>query len=158
MMMADNSFEDGVGKLSCVLFSGKEEDFTYFQEQFEARMYCLKMLDVMERRVTEKEMEQKLREGTNQEGRNKAKEKAESMMKDKRRMIWCELVQALDKTNVLYLRSYKGDGPKASEVLQAKYKSYERPRLQQLIEKLTSLRKLPSENITEYICRAEACQ
>ena len=47
------------------------------------------------------------------------------MMKDKKRMIWCELVQALDKTNVLYLMSYKGDGPNAWEVLQAKYKSYE---------------------------------
>ena len=58
----------------------------------------------------------------------------------------------------MYLRSHKGDGPKAWEVLQAKYKSYERPRLQQLVEKLTSLRKLPSENITEFICRAEACQ
>ena len=112
MMMADSLFEDGVGKLSRVLFSGKEEYFAYFQEQFEARMYRLKLLDVMERRVTEKEIEQKLREGTNQEGRNKAK-KAESVMKDKKRMIWCELVQTLDKTNVLYLRSYKGDGPKA---------------------------------------------
>ena len=68
-------------------------------------------------------------------------------------MIWCELVQALDKTNVLYLRAYKGDGPKAWEVLQAKYKSYERQRLQQLIEK-----HITSEHITEYICCAEACQ
>ena len=75
------------------------------------------------------------------------------MMKDKRRMILRELVQALDKTNVLYLRAYEADGPKAWEVLQAKYKSYMRPRLQQLIEKL---RKLPSENITEYIlCTAQ---
>ena len=86
-MMAEILFEDGVGKFSRVLLSGKEEDFPYFQEQFEARMYCLKLFDVMERQVTEKELEQKLREGTNQEGRNKAKEKAENMMKDTR-MIW----------------------------------------------------------------------
>ena len=79
--------------------------FSYFQEPFEARMYRLKLLDLMERRVTEKELEQKLREGTNQEGRNKAKQKAESMMKSKRRMIWFVLVQALDKTNVLYFRA-----------------------------------------------------
>ena len=58
MIMADNLFEDGVGKLSRGLFSGEEEDFAYFQAQFEARMYCLKLLDVMERRVTEKEIEQ----------------------------------------------------------------------------------------------------
>ena len=92
MMMADNLFEHGVGKLSRVLFSGKEEDFAYLQEQFEARMYCFKLLDVMERRVTEKKIEQKLREGTNQEGSNKAKEKAESMMKDKKKrsgVSWC---------------------------------------------------------------------
>ena len=80
--MSGSLFEDGVGKFSRVLFSGEEEDFAYFQEQFEARMYCLKLLDIMERRVTEKELEQKLREETNQEGRNKAKKKAESMMKE----------------------------------------------------------------------------
>ena len=84
MMMAKCLFEDVVGKFSRVLFSGKEEDFAYFQEQFDARMYCLKLLDVKECRLTEKEIEQKLREGTNQEGCNKAKEKqAGNMMKDK---------------------------------------------------------------------------
>ena len=97
MMMANCLFEDVVGKFSRVLFSGKEEGFAYFQERFDARMYCLKMLDVKERRLTEKEIEQKLRKGTNQEGCNKAKEKqTENMMKVKKRMIWCELVQALD--------------------------------------------------------------
>ena len=56
MMMADSLFEDGVEKLSRVLFSGKEEDFAYLTEQFQARIICLKWLDVMERRVTEKEI------------------------------------------------------------------------------------------------------
>ena len=66
MMMADSLFEDGVGKFSRVLFSGKDKDSAYFQERFDARMYCLKLLDVMERRVTANKIEQKLREGTNQ--------------------------------------------------------------------------------------------
>ena len=56
MMMADSLFEDGVEKLSHVLFSGKEEDFAYLTEQFQARINYLKWLDVMERRVTEKEI------------------------------------------------------------------------------------------------------
>ena len=61
-MMAESLFEDGVGKFSRVLSSGKDEDFAYFQEPFEALMYCLKLLDVLECRVTEKELKQKLKE------------------------------------------------------------------------------------------------
>ena len=77
-------------------------------------------------------------------------------MKDKRKMI--EFRQVYDKTDVLHLKGLQrrrtnGLGGTTSEV-----KCYERTRLHQLIEKLTSLPKLPSENITEYKGRAEACQ
>ena len=70
-MMAESLYKDGVGKLGRVLFSGKKEDFAYFQERFEPRMFCLTLLDVRER----SELEQKLGEGTNQEGRKKKRRK-----------------------------------------------------------------------------------
>ena len=38
------------------------------------------------------------------------------MMKDKKKMIWCELVQALDKTNVLQRRRTERLGGTTSKV------------------------------------------
>ena len=53
--------------------------------------------------------------------------------------IWYELVSALDKQSVLYLRPYEGDGPQAWDVLTKRFRSFERPRLQKLVSELTSL-------------------
>ena len=49
------------------------------------------------------------------------------------------------------MRSHKGDGSAAWKALCDHFKSFERPRLQQLIEKLTSLRKDQKETIADYI-------
>ncbi len=38
-------------KMEKLVFSGKEEDFTFFQEQFEAHMYVLKRTDILLDRV-----------------------------------------------------------------------------------------------------------
>ena len=142
------------GKRRHVVFSGKE-DFFNFQEQFEARMYKMKLLEVLESSVTVRDIEQKL-EGGSHEAKAKAKERAENVMEDRKRMIWCEMVQALNKKNGLYLRPYK-DGPRAWKVLCGLYRSSERPRLQCLI-KLTSLREEYSETVGEYVARAEEYQ
>ena len=58
----------------------------------------------------------------------------------------------------MFVRSYKGDGPAAWKALCDRFGSFERPRLQQLIEKLTSLRKDQNETIVDYITRAEDLQ
>ena len=67
-------------------------------------------------------------------------------------------MQCLDAKSLLFLRSQKGDGPSAWEKLCERFRSFERPRLQYLIEKLTSLRKEPSETVVDYITRAEDLQ
>ena len=59
---------------------------------------------------------------------------------------------------MLFLRSQKGDGPAAWGKLCERFRSYERPRLQHLIKKLTSHRKESSETVIEYITRAEDLQ
>ena len=113
-------------------------------------------MGVLEGSVTVRDIEQKLEEGGSHEATTKAKERAENIMEDWKRMIWCEMVPTLE--NVLYLRPYKGDSPRAWKVLCEKYRSFQWPRLQCLIEKLTSLRKENSETVGEYVTRAEEYQ
>ena len=64
----------------------------------------------------------------------------------------------LDKKSVLFLRPYKGKGSKAWEVLCKRFKSAERPRLQQFISDLTSIRMKANESVVDYITRAEELQ
>ena len=59
---------------------------------------------------------------------------------------WYELVSALDKQSVLYLRPYK-DGAQAWDVLTKRFRSFERPRLQKLVSELTSLVKRADERV-----------
>ena len=72
--------------------------------------------------------------------------------------MWYELVQALDKTSVLFLRPHKGDGTRAWDVLCKRFKSFERPQLHKLIAQLTSLKKTSSESIVDYLTRADDMQ
>ena len=73
-----------------------------FCEQFEARMYLLRLFGVLTKSI---------RSGANWYN------------------AWIK--------SLLFVRSYKGDGPAAWKALCDRFKSFERPRLQQLIEKLT---------------------
>ena len=59
---------------------------------------------------------------------------------------------------VLFLRPYKGKGSRAWEILCKRFKSAERPRLQQLISDLTSIRMKANESVVDYITRAEKLQ
>ena len=64
-----------------MLYSAEiQEDFVYFQEQFEARMYKMKLLVVLDGSVTVRDIEQKLKEGASHEAKAKAKEQAENLM------------------------------------------------------------------------------
>ena len=85
-------------------------------------------------------------------------DKGREIFKEKQMQIWYELVSALDKQSVLYLGPCKGDGAQAWDVLTKRFRSFERPRLQQLVSELTNLGKRDDESLIEYITRAEELQ
>ena len=58
----------------------------------------------------------------------------------------------------MFLKPYKGKGSKAWEILCKSFKSAERPRLQQFISDLTSIRMKTNESVVDFITRAEELQ
>jgi hypothetical protein len=120
-------------------FSGHAEDFPYWSERFEAAMHSKKLDKVLV-------------------GRNVAptEEPGIQALVDQKYTLWTELVQVLDKkTLMLVRRDCKGDGFAAWAMLQAHFKSNERPRILSLMEKLTCLKLSESEDVGEYVVRAE---
>ena len=141
-----------------VRFSGKEEDFLYFSEQFEARIFVLKLYKVLDGSSTFEAYVPSTRPNASRAEKDAAIDKGREIFKEKQMQIWYELVSALDKQSVLYLRPYKGDGAQAWDVLTKRFRSFERPRLQKLVSELTSLVKRDDESLIEYITRAEELQ
>ena len=133
------------GKHEKLTFSGRDDDFVYFQERFEARMYQLKLRDVLRGKVT---IESLVAGGLSAEN-------AEVKMEDLQYQLWCELIQCLDKKSVMFIRQHRGNGEAAWKALLSKFRSLERPRVQKLLQTLTTLRKEPTETMTDYIMRAE---
>ena len=68
------------------------------------------------------------------------------------------MVHCLEKKSVLFLRPFIGKGRKAWEFLCKRFKSAERPKLQQLISDLTTIRMKAYESVVDYITRAEELQ
>ena len=145
-------------KLERLVFSGREDDFLYFAEQFEARMHSLKLGKVLSGEATYLDYVPAVRNNSSEEQRRQAIEKGREELEEKKKTLWYELVQALDKTSVLFLRPHKGDGTRAWDVLCKRFKSFERPQLHKLIAQLTSLRKTSSESIVDYLTRADDMQ
>ena len=58
----------------------------------------------------------------------------------------------------MFLRPYKDKGSKAWEILCKRFKSAERPRLQELISDLTSKRMKANESVVDYFTRPEELQ
>ena len=145
-------------KLERLVFSGREDDFLYFAEQFEARMHSLKLGKVFSGEATYLDYVPGVRNNSSEEQRRQAIEKGREELEEKKKTLWYELVQALDKTSVLFLRPHKGDGTRAWDVLCKRFKSFERPQLHKLIAQLTSLRKTSSESIVDYLTRADDMQ
>ena len=123
-------------KLESLKISGIEDDFVMLFEQFESRMYLLRLFGVLNGSEGVESFILKAGSGSSEEERQEAKEKAAEVFADKKYKIWCELVQCLVKN--LFVRSHKGDGPAAWKALCDRFKSFVRPGLQQLIAKLTS--------------------
>ena len=94
-------------------FSGKEEDFVYFSEQFEARMYVLNLIKFPDGTVGYREFLPTLRGRPSQEQIDLADRKEKEIFDEKQVAIWYELVQCLDKKSVFYLRPHRGKGSEA---------------------------------------------
>ena len=141
-----------------IRFSGKEEDFLYFSEQFEARIFVLKLYKVLDVSSTFEDYVPSTRPNASRAEKDAAIAKGREICKEKQMQIWYELVLLLDKQSVLCLRPYEGDGAQAWDVLTKRFRSFERPRLQKLVSKLTSLVQRDDDNLIEYITRAEELQ
>ena len=141
-----------------LVFSRREDDFLYFAEQFEARIHSLKRGKNLSGEATYLDYVQIVRNSSSEEQRRQAIEEGREELEAKKRTLWYELVQALDKTSVLFLRPHKGDGTRAWDVLCKHLKSFERPQLHKLIAQLMSLKKTSSESIEDYLTRADDMQ
>ena len=138
-----------------ITFSGLRDDFVYFTEQFEARMHSLKLEKVSTGDATHEDYMPSLRSGASEEQRAQAVNKGREELEERKRALWYEPVQALDKKSVLFLRPHKGDVTKAWDILCKRFKSFERPQLHKLISELTSLKKNSNESKVDYLTRAE---
>ena len=125
-------------KLETLMFSGKDEDFEYFGERFEARLHLLKLRSVL--------LDTETLPATEAENFATESEK----LKEKQFEVWCELVQCLDKKTLSLIKCLKPNGTAAWRELQNYFKSKERPRIHKLLNKLTNLKLDSSESIRDY--------
>ena len=85
-------------KTERLIFSGREDDLMYFAKQFEARMQSLKVGKVLSGEATYLDYVQFVRNNSLEGQRWQAIEKGREKQEEKKKTLWCELVQALDKT------------------------------------------------------------
>ena len=136
-------------KFGKVSFSGKEEDFAFFADQFEAKMYLMKLKNLLLDEVTIVQAD------PGDEAAVRRQDKVEEELKELRWQVWCELIQCLQRETGMLIRVCKGDGTKAWKVLNEHFRSAERPRVQHLLQSLTNLKLMPGESVTDYLIRAE---
>lgn len=75
---------------------------------------------------------------------------------NKNMRAYAELVQVLDgKSLQLLMRDAENDGRKPFKILKEHYASTEKPRVPTLYEQLTTIRMSDTEDITDYLIRAE---
>ena len=70
-------------------------------------------------------------------------------------MVWCELVQCLDKARFNFIRGHKPNGTAAWTALTKLHKSIERPRVQSVMTQLTGLKMTSGEKVIDYLIKAE---
>lgn len=133
-------------RLDRLTFSGKAEDFIYFQEQFESRMCLLKLRDTLLDKVTVAD------------GETEALVQARAEREDNRLRVWCELIQTLDKKTMMLVRRDKPNGAAAWRTLISHFRSTERPRIHKTLTDLTSLTMNSEEALADYFARAEEMQ
>ena len=83
-------------------FSGTEKDFVYFLEQFEARMYVLKLNKILDGTVGYREFILTLRGRPSQQQVYVADRNEKEIFDEKQMAICYELVPCLDKESVFF--------------------------------------------------------
>ena len=121
-------------------------------------MFNKKLWRVLKGHCEETEFEINLKPKASKEAKLRNKKQAREKFDEIKMRAWCEIIQPLDKRSAMFLRPYKEDGPKAWAIMFGQYRSSERPRQQQLIEKLTYLKMIANESVIDYITRAEELQ
>ena len=88
----------------------------------------------------------------------RARDAAIANLDVQRLRVWCEMTQCLDRKTLMLIRCDKPNGTAAWSTLAKYYRSTERPRIQNTLTKLTSLRMKSEEVLADYFCRAEELQ
>ena len=114
-------------KLKTLMLSGKDENFECFSEGFEARFHLLRLRSVL--------LDTETLPGTRTETFAAEREKLE----EKQFKVWGEHVQCLYKKSLSPIMCLKLNGTAARRELQTYFKSKERPRIHQLLNKLRNL-------------------
>ena len=127
-------------RLEKLTFSGNENDWEYFAEQFEARIVLLNL--------------KKTLKGTDVPGSSEN----ETNVNDRKEQLWCELIQCLDRKSLMLIKRDKPDGSAAWNRLQSYFKSTERPHVQRMLNEISNLKLEASESIKDYILRSENLQ
>lgn len=134
-----------------VTFSGKEEEFVHFMEQFESRMYLLNLKDALLDNITAPL-------ANNDETVDALATRTATEADGKRYRVWCELTQCLDRKSLMLVRRHKPNGAAAWKALMGHYKSSERPRIHKTLSQLTSMKMTGCEQVADYLSRAEELQ
>ena len=101
-----------------LLLSGRDYDLPTFLEQFEARDYALGLSDChLERIKTTPQIDLE----TNDEQVKREVEEADRARLQY--MVWCELVQCLDKASINFIRGHKPNGTAAWTALKKLHKA-----------------------------------
>ena len=141
-----------------VFISLEKRKTAYFQDQYEAKMFKMKLLRVLKGHCNKTGFEKNLKPNASDQAKLRNKQHAWEKYDELKMSFWCEIIQPLDKLSDMFVRIHKEYGPKAWDVICDRYKSCERPRLQQLIVKLTKLKMIAIESVIEYITWDEKLQ
>ena len=143
-----------------LVFSGKDDDFPVWLDRFEAYMRMKKLYPVLSGDIVAP-VAPEVYAGTDGTLTTKyasdvqAYETLRDKFEDNKVVIWCELVQFIDRESLSMLRhDCKNDGPKAWKELKDRFKSAAKPRVMTLMGQLTSLKLGPTESIESYLNRA----
>ena len=96
-------------------------------------MHSLKLGKVLSREASYLDYMQTVRNNSEGEQRRQAIEKGREELEEKKKTLWYELVQAVHKTSIIFLRPHKGDCSRAWDLLCKRFKKFERPLPHKLI-------------------------
>ena len=85
-------------------FTAKEEDFAYLQDQFEAKMFNMKLLRIMKGQFDESDFEKNMKPNASEEARLRNKQQVWEKLKMR---VCYEIIQSLDKRSAMFFRPYK---------------------------------------------------